>query len=92
MLKVIFLVEGELSFAFFCPFGYIPHPLDAPNPFGHSSTNLGSLYKGIVKDTFVSFKHLRKSKHTHHALDDALGNAEALLQLKEKFELKISLK
>jgi hypothetical protein len=30
MLKVIFLVEGELSFAFFCPFGYIPHPLDAP--------------------------------------------------------------
>lgn len=31
MLKVIFLVEGELSFAFFCPFGYIPHPLDAPH-------------------------------------------------------------
>jgi hypothetical protein len=31
MLKVIFLVEGELSFAFFCPFGYIPHPLDAPS-------------------------------------------------------------
>jgi hypothetical protein len=37
MLKVIFLVEGELSFAFFCPFGYIPHPLDAP--FGNSNDN-----------------------------------------------------
>jgi hypothetical protein len=34
MLKVIFLVEGELSFAFFCPFGYIPHPLDAPSSPG----------------------------------------------------------
>jgi hypothetical protein len=34
MLKVIFLVEGELSFAFFCPFGYIPHPLDAPKKRG----------------------------------------------------------
>jgi DNA polymerase III alpha subunit (gram-positive type) len=45
------------------------HHFHGKNPFGHSSTNLGSLYKGIVKDTFVSFKHLRKSKHTHHALD-----------------------
>jgi DNA polymerase III epsilon subunit-like protein len=62
------------------------------NPFGHSSTNLGSLYKGLAKDMFTSFKHLRKTAHTHHALDDARGNAEALLQLKDKFGLKISLK
>ena len=62
------------------------------NPFGHSSSNLGSLYKGLVKDTFASFKHLRKTQHTHHALDDAIGNAEALLQLKQTFDLKISLK
>jgi DNA polymerase III alpha subunit (gram-positive type) len=67
------------------------HHFLGKNPFGHSSTNLGSLYKGIVKDTFVSFKHLRKRKHTHHALDDAMGNAEALLDIKEKFQLKISL-
>ena len=62
------------------------------NPFGHSSTNLGSLYKGVVKDMFVNFKHLRKTKHTHHPVDDARGNAEALLQIKEKHGLKINLK
>lgn len=62
------------------------------NPFGHTSTNLGSLYKGLVKDTFVNFKHLRETAHTHHALDDARGNAEALLRMKSEFGLKISLK
>ena len=59
------------------------------NPFGFSSTNLGSLYKGLVKDTFQTFKHLRKTNHTHHPVDDARGNAEALLQLKS-MGLKIS--
>lgn len=53
------------------------------NPFGHSSQNLGSLYKGLVKDTFKNFKHLRRTKHTHHPVDDAMGNAEALLAMKE---------
>lgn len=60
------------------------------NPFGHSSTNLGSLYKGMVKDTSQNFKHLRKTKHTHNPLDDARGNAEALLAMKA-MGLKISL-
>ncbi len=60
------------------------------NPFGFSSTNLGSLYKGMAKDTFVNFKHLRKTKHTHHPVDDALGNAEALLAMKDQMGLKIS--
>lgn len=60
------------------------------NPFGYSSTNLGSLYKGVVKDMFVNFKHLRKTKHTHHPVDDARGNAEALLEMKDKLGLKIS--
>jgi len=36
---------------------YFHHFIGA-NPFGHSSTNLGSLYKGMQKDTFVNFKHL----------------------------------
>jgi hypothetical protein len=61
---------------------YFHHFLGA-NPFGFSSTNLGSLYKGMQKDTFVNFKHLRKTKHTHHPVDDARGNAEALLQMQE---------
>jgi hypothetical protein len=66
------------------------HHFTAGNPFGHSSANLGSLYKGLVKDTFQNFKHLRKTPHTHHPVDDARGNAEALLQMKAD-GLKISL-
>ena len=60
------------------------------NPFGHSSTHLGSLYKGLVKDTFQNFEHLRRTAHTHHPVDDARGNAEALLEMKE-MGLKIAL-
>ena len=67
------------------------HHFTGKNPFGFSSTNLGSLYKGFKQDTFVNFKHLRKTKHTHHPVDDAKGNAEALLQMKE-MGLKISFK
>ena len=67
------------------------HHFTGQNPFGHSSSNLGSLYKGLVKDTFTNFKHLRKTAHTHNPVDDALGNAEALLAMKE-MGLKISLK
>lgn len=59
------------------------HHFLGKNPFGFSSQNLGSLYKGLVKDTFQSFKHLRKTKHSHHPVDDARGNAEALLAMKD---------
>jgi hypothetical protein len=61
------------------------------NPFGFSSTNLGSLYKGLVKDCSPNFKHLRRTKHTHNPVDDALGNAEALLHMKDVMGLKIRL-
>ena len=68
---------------------YFWHFTDA-NPFGHSSVNLGSLYKGLVKDTSQNFKHLRKTRHTHHPVDDAKGNAEALLAMRD-MGLKIKL-
>jgi hypothetical protein len=61
------------------------------NPFGHSSTNLGSLYKGLDKSMFKNFKHLRKTEHTHHPVDDVKGNAEALLHMKNVMGLAISL-
>ena len=67
------------------------HHFLGKNPFGFSSQNLGSLYKGLAKDTFVTFKHLRKTAHTHHPVDDARGNAEALLHMKEQMGLKIAL-
>ena len=68
------------------------HHFCGESPFGFSSQNLGSLYKGLVKDTFATFKHLRKTEHTHNPVDDARGNAEALLTLKNEYGLKISLK
>lgn len=67
------------------------HHFTGNNPFGFSSQNLGSLYKGIQKDTFVNFKHLRQSTHTHNPVDDARGNAEALLYMKKELGLKIKL-
>jgi hypothetical protein len=66
------------------------HHFTGKNPFGFSSQNLGSLYKGLVKDMAKNFKHLRKTEHTHDPIDDARGNAEAMLHLKDVMELKIS--
>jgi hypothetical protein len=65
------------------------HHFTGSNPFGFSSQNLGSLYKGLVKDARASFKHLRKTRHTHDPVDDARGNAEAMLHLERELGLKI---
>jgi hypothetical protein len=51
---------------------------------------LGSLCKGMLRDTFQTFKHLRKTGHSRDPIDDARGNAEALLQMKA-MGLKIAL-
>jgi hypothetical protein len=58
------------------------------NPFGHSSANLG---EGVVRNVFQNFKHLRNTKHTHHPVDDAKGNAEALFEIVRYYSLKIRL-
>lgn len=70
---------------------YYFHMFCGGNPFGFSSTNLGSLYKGLVKDSFKNFKHLRKTKHSHHPVDDARGNAEAMLHMDRQMGLKLGL-
>lgn len=51
------------------------------NPFGHSSRRIGDIYSGAKKNFFErqAWKKLRKTRHTHNALDDAVGNAEAAL-------------
>jgi DNA polymerase III epsilon subunit-like protein len=67
---------------------YFHHYLDR-NPFGHSSTNLGSLYKGLVKDMTLNFKHLRQTRHTHNPVDDARGNAEAFLHMQAQMGLVV---
>ena len=67
------------------------HHFTGKNPFGFSSQNLGSLFKGIVKDYSKSFKYLRKTIHTHHPVEDAIGNAEALLSMLREFGMKMKL-
>jgi hypothetical protein len=79
--RPIFISDNNgFDWMFIC--WYFHHFLNR-NPFGFSSQNLGSLYKGMQKNMRVNFKHLRKTKHTHHPVDDAKGNAEALLALKK---------
>lgn len=58
------------------------------NPFGFSARRIGDLYCGMVKDGFAKWKHLRKTFHSHHPVDDAHGNAEALLAM-HKMGLKL---
>ncbi len=61
------------------------------NPFGYDSDNLKSLYRGLTKDMAQNFNHLRKTEHSHNALDDAMGNAEVLLHIGVKNRLDIGL-
>jgi len=67
---------------------YYFHLYLSKNPFGYSSRNLNDLFKGIQRDMRASFKGLRRTKHSHNPVMDALGNAEALLAMIEKYELK----
>jgi DNA polymerase III epsilon subunit-like protein len=69
---------------------YYFHWLLGKNPFGFSGRRIGDLYCGMVKDTRARWKQLRITKHTHHPVDDAKGNAEALLEM-QKMGLKIKL-
>lgn len=61
------------------------------NPFGFSARRIGDLYCGMVKDSFAKWKFLRKTSHDHHPVNDAKGNAEALLEM-SKMGLKIPIK
>lgn len=51
------------------------------NPFGHSSMSITQIYKGFMKSNKARFHHLRETKHTHNALDDARGNMEAFKKI-----------
>jgi len=72
----------------------LPGTARTRNPFGHSSRNLNDLYKGFANDMSVNVRDLKRdmnlTKHTHNPVDDARGNAEALLELIYK-GLKIDL-
>lgn len=60
------------------------------NPFGWSSRRIGDLYCGFMKNDRAGWKKLRTTKHDHHPVNDAKGNAEALLKMQE-MGIKLSL-
>ena len=53
------------------------------NPFGWSGRRIGDMYGGMKGDLRAQWKQLRITKHTHNPVDDAMGNAEALLKMAE---------
>ena len=48
------------------------------NPFGYSARRISDLYCGLTKNAYAKWKYLRKTKHTHNPVDDAMGNAEVI--------------
>lgn len=55
------------------------------NPLGFSMRRIGDFYAGLQHNVGAStkWKRLRGTKHTHDALDDSRGNAEALRKILE---------
>ena len=70
---------------------YYFHTYLGRNPFGWSSRRIGDIYCGMKMDMFVRWKWLRETVHDHNPVNDALGNAQALLKMKE-MGLKINTK
>lgn len=54
------------------------------NPFGFSSRRIGDMWCGYKNDMHIAWKWMRETTHTHNPVDDAKGNAEALLQMQAK--------
>jgi len=72
---------------------YYFHTYIGRNPFGFSARRIGDLYCGMKMDAGLNSEWkrlLRKTKHTHNPVDDAKGNAEAIVAMK-KMGLKINL-
>ncbi len=67
-------------------FQWINHGFDVAlgrNPFGHSARRIGDFYAGLHRDVTKTqeWKRLRRTRHDHHPVHDALGNAEAFAAL-----------
>lgn len=67
---------------------YYFHYYCGSNPFGWSGRRIGDLYCGMEKNISARWKHLRVTKHTHNPVDDAVGNAEAIIAM-NKMGLRI---
>jgi hypothetical protein len=54
------------------------------NPFGWSSRRIGDIWCGFNNDMYAKWKYFRKTKHTHNPVNDAMGNAEALIEMQKR--------
>lgn len=63
---------------------YYFHVFTGGNPLGWSSRRIGDLFCGYMNDSYYRWKQHRRTSHTHHPVDDAKGNAEALLYLQSQ--------
>ena len=61
---------------------YYFHKFMGENPFGYSGRRIGDLWAGFKGNAYTSWKHLRDTPHDHNPLNDAIGNAEALIKMK----------
>lgn len=70
---------------------YYFHYYLGENPFGFSSRRIGDVFSGLTKDWRGAsrFKKFRTFPHTHNALDDAKGNASAIIGFAAKYNLNI---
>lgn len=64
------------------------------NPFGHSARRIGDLFAGLERKpgNTQGWKKLRRTRHDHNPLNDAKGNAEAMLAILERHDLSAWLK
>lgn len=70
---------------------YYFHVYGTGNPFGFSGRRIGDLYCGMKMDGSLNKEWkrlLRKTRHDHNPVNDALGNAEAINAMK-RMGLKI---
>lgn len=59
------------------------------NPFGYSARRIGDLYAGLQRNPGDTngWKELRKTVHDHDPLNDAIGNAEAVIAILDKHDV-----
>ena len=81
--RVVFVSDNP---AFDFPWiNYHFHRVMNYNPFGWSARRIGDYYAGLCGNFRQTqhWKKLRITKHTHHPVDDAMGNAEAFKRIEE---------
>lgn len=78
--------SDNIAFDWMFTHWYFIHFLNE-DPFGWSGRNINDIFKGLSKNMRRNHKKLRDTKHTHNPVDDAKGNAEALLKMVNQFNL-----